>query len=103
MLVKLYNPPEETETAGGIILSQRTIEREVEFLQRAQILTIGPGCTMPVKERDFVLLERFSGTYVPTGDGDPAGAAIIVEDCIVAIVDSAYAKKELGLDKPAKK
>lgn len=67
-LIKRIIP--EVKTQGGIILSQKSVEKEARF---GEIIAVGPGeqtedgkqIQLSVKVGDYVLLPEYHGTKVP--------------------------------------
>jgi co-chaperonin GroES (HSP10) len=99
LFVHAYPPPEETETSGGIIITRRARESEIETGIRAQIIKAGKLCDPDFKPGVWVLIPRFTGTaIVHDNSGDPMlNYMIIIEDCVMCILDEEFATAQLGL------
>lgn len=63
----------KTKTQGGIILSQKTVQREIAQRIIGKVLKIGPGVEY-CKPGDEVIFAKYAGTVVSRKDESVEGA-----------------------------
>ncbi len=101
ILVHVVPKPGETVTEGGIIISARAREREIDASECALIVQVGHAVHESIQPGMWVALPPWAGTAVMHDAAGDTGAnyRIIVEDAIMYFVDEEIVIQRYNLDR----